>query len=172
MREAVTKAMGELARDKAVRFVGYNVLGNRAGGTLAGVPEGRCVEMPVAENLVAGAAIGMALAGLRPVVWIERFDFVLNALDQIVNHVDKMATLSAGEFAPVVLIRTAVGRTRSPLYTGPTHTQDFTNAIREMVRFPVVAPPTPESALEAWRRAAEWNETMLMVEYADEYDKA
>ena len=64
--------------------------------------------------------------------------FILNALDQIVNHLDKVELLSNSEFKPAILMRAFIGGTEIPLYTGPTHTQDFTSSLREMVDFPVI----------------------------------
>jgi pyruvate/2-oxoglutarate/acetoin dehydrogenase E1 component len=94
--------------------------------------------MPVAENLMVGFAIGLALKGLKPVVFIERFDFILNALDAIVNHLDKIETISRGEFKPTMILRIVVGNKSKPLFTGETHTQDFTDAFHRLVTFPVV----------------------------------
>ena len=89
-KEEITSAMDMLAADPRVRFVGYGVrYGGKAMGTLKNVPEAQLVETPVAENLMVGIAIGMALRGLRPVVFIERFDFIMNAMDAIVNHLEK-----------------------------------------------------------------------------------
>ena len=76
-------------------------------------------------------------AETKPVVYFERADFILNALDAIVNHLDKAATLSRGVFKPAVILRITVGNSDKPLFTGPPHVQDFNNALREMVNFRV-----------------------------------
>ena len=107
-------------------------------GTLKNVSESQLIEMPVAENLMASFAIGLSLKGLKPVVFFERFDFVLNAMDAIVNHLDKIDTISHGEFKPTVILRIVVGNRRKPLFTGKTHTQDFSVALRALVSFPVI----------------------------------
>jgi Transketolase, pyrimidine binding domain len=137
-KDELTAAMDELAKDPLVRFVGYGVTNGRAMGTLKNVPESQLIEMPVAENLMVGFAIGLSLKGLKPVVFIERFDFILNALDAIVNHLDKIAEVSHGEFNPTIILRIVVGNRRKPLFTGRTHTQDFSVALRALVSFPVI----------------------------------
>jgi pyruvate/2-oxoglutarate/acetoin dehydrogenase E1 component len=137
----LTAAMDSLALDPAVRFVGYGVSIGRAMGTLKNVPASRMLETPVAENLMVGLAIGMALKGLKPVVFFERFDFVLNAMDAIVNHLDKIETLSHGEFKPTMILRIVVGNREKPLFTGETHVQDFEEALAKLVTFPVVHLP-------------------------------
>ena len=137
-KDALTSAMTAFAQDNRARFIGYGVKEpSRGGGTFSGVPKEQCVETPVAENLMVGLGIGMALAGLKPLVYIERSDFLLNALDAIVNHLDAMQRISRGEFMPRLLLRIVVGNRDKPLFTGPTHTQDFSDAFREMVSFPV-----------------------------------
>jgi len=169
-KEMLTHAMDELAADPLVRFVGYGVkIGGRAMGTLKNVPDSQLIEMPVAENLMVSFAIGLSLKGLKPVVFIERFDFVLNAMDAIVNHLDKIAEISHGEFTPTVILRIVVGNKDKPLFTGKTHTQDMSIALKNLVSFPVVQLNKPEWIVPEYRRA--FNElsfrSSALVEYKD-----
>lgn len=169
-RDIIKQAMLELADDPRTVFLGYNVcFGSRAYGTLAGIPAERCVETPVAENLMAGLAIGMSLTGYRPVLFYERHDFVLNALDAIVNHLDKLEDLSAGQFKTPVLIRAVVGGTE-PLHPGPQHIQDFTEAIRLMVSFPVFDIRSGQEAEETYRKVLHSTGPAMIVERRDLYD--
>ena len=104
---------------------------------------------------------------------------MLNALDAIVNHLDKIGTMSQGQFRPAVILRVVVGNQHKPLYTGATHTQDFTEAVRRMVNFPVVTLPgaKPEFVTHAYalahRRMALESpagylpESTMLVEYKD-----
>jgi pyruvate/2-oxoglutarate/acetoin dehydrogenase E1 component len=94
--------------------------------------------MPVAENLMVGFAIGLSLKGLKPVVFIERMDFWWNASDAIVNHLDKINQISHGEFNPTMILRIVVGNRNKPLFTGATHTQDYSPSLRAAVSFPVI----------------------------------
>jgi FkbM family methyltransferase len=99
-------------------------------------------------------------------------DFMLNALDAIVNHADKINTISDGEFNPTAIFRTIVGSKTKPLFTGPTHTQDFSDAIQKMVSFPVVQLKDPYDITHVYREA--YNNldkhSTLIVEYRDLYD--
>lgn len=124
-----------LAKDPQVRFIGYGLFHGRAMGTLKDVPEKQIVEMPTAENLMTGVAIGYSLAGLKPVLYFERADFLLNAADAIVNHLAAMKKLSRGEFSPAAIIRVTIGNRCKPLFTGPVHTQDFAAQFRDMTKF-------------------------------------
>lgn len=132
-KEEITQAMTDLARDPDVVFVGYGMLHGKAGGTLKGVPDSQIVETTVAENLMVGLATGLSLRGKKPVVYVERCDFILNALDALVNHLVKIKHMSGGEFAPAAIIRVVVGNKEKPLFTGATHTQDFSDALSVML---------------------------------------
>lgn len=135
----LTAAMEFLASDPLVRFIGYGVkIGGRALGTLKNVSDSQLIEMPVAENLMVGFAIGIALRGLKPVVFLERFDFWWNASDAIVNHLDKIEKISQAEFNPTLILRIVVGNRKKPLFTGETHTKDYSVALRSAVSFPVI----------------------------------
>jgi pyruvate/2-oxoglutarate/acetoin dehydrogenase E1 component len=176
-KQALTAAMDALALDKRVVFLGYGLRSGRAAGTLANVPEAQIIETPVAESLMAGLAIGLSLRGQIPVVFYERFDFVLYALDQIVNHLDKMAWMSAGQFRPAVLFRVVAGGKHKPLYTGPTHTQDFTSALWRLVNFPVMPIVNASQVETCWSIAhtyaappkGESGSSCMLVEYKDKY---
>lgn len=138
MKAQLTEAMTALARDPKMRFVGYGMKRNGAGGTLAGVPQEQIIETTVAEGMMTGLAIGLSLKGYKPLVYFERFDFILNAADAIVNHLDKLQRISDGEFKPACIFRVVVGNRLKPRFTGPTHTQDFTDAMQDLVSFPVI----------------------------------
>lgn len=166
----LTRSMEHLAADPAVRFIGYGVrIGGRALGTLKNVPDSQLIEMPVAENLMVGFAIGLALKGLKPVVFIERFDFILNALDAIVNHLDKIKALSKGEFAPTMILRVVVGNRQKPLFTGATHTQDCSTALRALVDFPVLQLFDPAVIFMQYKAAHALlsKHSTMLVEYKD-----
>lgn len=165
--------MTVMGQDPRTVFIGYNVgYGGLANGTLKNVPKERRIETPVAENLMMGMAIGMALNGHKPVVYYERFDFILNAADAIVNHLDKIRLMSGGEYSPNVIIRVLVGGTQSPLFTGPTHTQDFTEAFKKLVNFPVVSLTCADQVYMAYAKAFEAlnQHSSMLVEYRDLYE--
>lgn len=152
-REAIRESMSMLAEDPLTRFVGYGLTIGRAAGSMAGAKEEQIVETTVAENLLAGIGIGLALTGLKPVLFFERFDFVLNALDAIVNHLDAIDEISKGEFRPTCILRIVVGNTQKPLYTGHTHTRNHAEALKRMVRFPVWQVKTSEEVMTAYEMA-------------------
>lgn len=170
-QDALTKSMELLSRDKDVIFVGYNVKhGARATGTLNNVDLSQCLETPVAENLMAGLSIGLGFKKFKPVLYIERHDFILNALDALVNHLDKMEYLGEkSEFKSPMIIRAVVGGSK-PFYPGRQHTQDFTLAFRNLFSLPICDLKTPKQVLEAYTEASKFEHSVLLVEHKDLYN--
>lgn len=172
-KDAIASSMRSLASSPDRIFCGYNVRYGGAGGVLEGVCDRQLCELPVAENLIAGIAVGLSIKGFLPLLYFERFDFVLGALDALVNHLCKIYQLSDGQFKPSMIIRVVVGNRTKPLFTGPPHVQDFTGAMRLMLNFPVVELTDPSQIMphyhEASERQSEHKSTML-VEYKDLYE--
>lgn len=167
-KQKIIQSIERLAKDPMFIAVGYNTkFGNRALGTLENVPDEKIIETPVAENLMTGIAIGLSLQGYKPLLYFERFDFILNALDQIVNHLDKISRLSNGEFNPKVIIRVIIGNKKKPFFSGETHTQDFTQAMREMITFPIFKPLSPNEVIYAYGYAEVSDESVMIIETKD-----
>ena len=173
-KETLTDVMTDLSSDERVIFVGYNTLCGYGGGTLKNVKDEQLLETPLAENLMASMSIGLSIENYIPILYFERFDFILNAIDSIVNHLDKIKELSQNEFSPSMIIRVVVGNMKNPLYTGNTHTQDFSEVMRKLVSFPVIELKdkkliTPEYK-NAIKRSINNNQSTLLVEYKDLYE--
>lgn len=166
-KEAMNQAMTELGEAGAI-FIGYNVARGDAMGTLKGVPADQKLETPVAENLMSGLAIGMSFEGFLPVLYFERHDFMLVAADAIGNHIDKIERISHGEYKVPVIIR-AVEAFGGPFYSGPTHHQDFTNVMKELVDFPVLDPVSGVEVLKAFRGAKESGRPAMIIERKSRY---
>ena len=161
-KDAVTQGMTELGNEGAI-FIGYSIIPGDAMGTLKDVPQDQKIETPVAENLMVGLAIGMSFEGFKPVVYFERHDFMLVAADAIGNHVDKIERISHGEFKVPLVFKTVIDD-GGLFYSGPTHSQDFTNVFRELVDFPVLHPESPEEALDMYRYDKDSEGPVMIVE--------
>lgn len=172
-KDAIKQSMDLLAKDPMTRFIGYNTrCGGKANGTLVDVPENQLVETPVAENLMLGMATGMAIEGFKPVVYFERCDFILNAIDALVNHLDIIKTISKGEYDPKVIIRVVIGSTQNPLFTGATHTSDYSTALNGMLSNVVVAKAWwPNHVLDFYEQANTWEDSFIILEDRDLYDR-
>lgn len=130
--DALRAAMLMLADEPRAIFMGQAVAcpGTAMSNTFKGIAPERLLEMPVAEDMQLGMAIGMSLAGDLPVCCYPRINFLLLATNQLVLHLDKLPVYSG--WRPRVIIRTAIA-TPVPLDPGPQHLGDFTDALRLML---------------------------------------
>jgi len=168
-KQAIIESMNELGKLNSV-FIGYNVRNGNAMGTLCGVNDSQKIETPVAENLMTGLGIGMSFEGYKPVIYFERQDFMLVAADAIVNHINYIERLSHGEFKVPVILRTVVADA-GPFYSGPTHSQDFTEGFKKMVDFPIYIPSDGREVLEYYQAAMNSNRPCMIVEKKSCYEQ-
>lgn len=153
--------MSLLAEHPKTVFVGQGVRydGQRMHASFQGVPMEKRIEFPVAEDFQMGFCTGLALEGYIPICVYPRMDFLLLALNQLVNHLDKI-----DGFRPKVIIRVAVG-SEKPLNPGPQHTQDHTEALRLMLKnIPVV-----EFEPGVYERALRKTSPVVVVERMERY---
>ena len=123
----VKKSMKYLASKKNTIFLGQSVIfpGNLIFKTLDHINNKKKLEIPVFEEVQMGMSLGMALNGLYPITCFPRFDFLLCAMNQLVNHTDKVEALTKGQFPCGMIIRVLVGA-KEPLDGGVQHTQNYT----------------------------------------------
>ena len=147
-KDELTKAMTWLGEKPDTIFIGQSVRypGNALYETLAGVPDDKKIEVGVMEDAQMGIAIGLSLAGKIPVTIYPRFDFLLLAMNQLVNHLDKY---------PVrVIVRTCVG-SRTPLDPGPQHSGDYVEGLRSLLaNVGVTDLLYPDQIMKAYQMAA------------------
>ena len=129
--DALCQTMKRLAEDRRAIFVGQGVgcAGTTMTDTLAGVPQDKLLEFPVAEDLQLGFCTGLSLEGHIPICVFPRWNFMLCAANQLVNHLDRLPLMG---YAPKVIIRVAVPVTH-PFNPGPQHDDDFTDAFGKML---------------------------------------
>ena len=147
--EAIRDALdAELGADERVVLLGEDI--GRDGGVFR-VTEGlqachgrnRVMDAPIAESGIVGMAVGMAIAGLRPVPEIQFMGFLYPAFDQLINHVARMRNRSRGRFTCPLVVRVPYGGGIHP----PEHHSESTEAM--LVHTPglqVVVPATPYDA--------------------------
>ncbi len=164
--------MNLLADDERTIFLGQGVLcgGTSMASTFNGIPTEKRIEMPVAEEMQTGMAIGMSLRGIIPISVYPRWNFMLRAADSIVNHLDRLSLYS--EYRPKVIIRTAVP-SKSPFNPGPQHDDDFTQAFRSMLRTTdVVCLQSEADIVPQYTKALHSPRSTILVEYTSQYRNA
>jgi len=169
-KDAVTQTMEEIAKKDSVVLLGQGLLtGDRIYGTLDGVPTNKCIELPCAENLHMGIALGLALKGYTPVVIFQRMDFILIAADQIINHLALWPKMSGGQFKLPIIIRVIVGSTDKKFDVGPQHNKDFSELF--MPYLTVNQFRRGMDIKNAYEVAFNEQEPTMMVEYKDCYNE-
>jgi len=172
--EALTAAMAWLGQQSDTVFLGQGVgvPGTTMSDTFKGVSAAKRIEMPVAEDLQVGMALGMSLTGWLPVCVFPRWNFLICATNQLVNHLDRMSLYSDGGYMPRALIRVATPSS-NPFNPGPQHDDDFAEAFHRMFRtIDIWGMIEPESIMECYQRAYQSPRSAILVEYTDRYRNA
>jgi len=170
------RATDYLAKNPKTLFLGQSVVypGNSIFGTLENVPISQKMELPVFEETQLGMCIGLALAGYIPVSIYPRFNFLLLAMNQLVNHLDKLPTITQNRVQPRIIIRTAIGSER-PLFPGFQHSGDFTEAFKalHLQNVDIVRLDEPEQIFPEYQKAIERPDakSTILVEYGDYYNE-
>lgn len=169
LRDAVSKGLREaLDRDTSVFLMGEDI-GAYAGayvvtkGFLDEYGPDRIKDTPISESGVVGAAIGAAMGGMRPIVEIMTVNFMLLAMDQIVNHAAKLRYMSNGQITIPMVIRTVTGGGAA---LGATHSQMFEGWFAAVPGLKVVLPSDPYDALGLLRSAISDNNPVIFSEHA------
>ena len=173
--DELKRSMNWLAEQDDTVFVGQavGVPGTAMFNTLKEVPEQQRIELPVFEDTQMGMSLGMTLAGKRVISVFPRWNFLLCATNQLVNHVDKYNLMSGGEVTPSLIIRTSVGSER-PLFPGHQHIGNYAEAFRQMlVNVDVVELNEPDHIFIEYKNAYERNDgkSTLLVEFGDYYNE-
>lgn len=156
----------EMAHDERVVLMGEDI--GKLGGVFrvtAGLQEtygdDRVVDTPLSETGIMGAAIGMALAGLRPVPEIQFGDFIYPAVDQLVNEASKYRYRTAGEFTVPMVVRVPVG---GGIRGGHYHSQTPESVFIHTAGLKVVCPSNPYDAKGLLISAIRDNDPVLFFE--------
>tara|TARA_Y100000593_G_scaffold50957_1_gene95767 strand:+ start:627 stop:1127 length:501 start_codon:yes stop_codon:yes gene_type:complete len=153
-------------------FLGQSVSysGNAIFNTLSSLPEEKRLEVPVFEEIQMGISTGMALEGYVPISCYPRFDFMLRAMDSLVNHLDKFQMMTENNWKPKVILRTSIGST-SPLNGGVQHTQNYTEPFRQILKeVKVVMLDKSEDIFTEFQNAYDRDGSTLLIEHGDYYN--
>lgn len=156
----------ELLRDEDVVLMGEEI-GNFEGsykitaGLLKEFGPKRVVDTPICENGFVGMATGAAMLGLRPIVEIMTINFIILAMDEIVNHAAKIYYMFGGQCPIPMVIRTPGGGGQQ---LAATHSQNLEVWFAHIPGLKVVAPSTPADARGMLRTAVRDNNPVFFLE--------
>jgi pyruvate/2-oxoglutarate/acetoin dehydrogenase E1 component len=173
--DELKRSMDWLGEKPNTLFLGQAVeyAGTGMTNTLKDVNKSKLLEMPVNEDMQMGISLGMALNGTIPISIYPRWNFLVLAANQIVNHLDKIKIMSNGGYTPKVIIRVGIGSQR-PLHPQHQHIADFTAGFRAMCEtIDIIRLEEPNQIFEAYQYA--YNRTdgrsTILVEYGDYYNE-
>jgi len=157
----------EMARDASVILFGLGVTDPKGIlGTTKGLEKKygaeRVFDTPLSEDAMTGVAIGAATAGLRPVHVHIRMDFLLLAMNQLVNMAAKIRYMFGGQASVPMVVRAMIGKSWGQ---GPQHSQALYSFFMHVPGIKVVAPSTPHDAKGCLVAAIRDNNPVLFVEH-------
>lgn len=146
---AINEAIHQMmASDESVFLIGQGVkspwyVGNTARGLLERFGDERIIDTPVSENAITGAAVGAAVAGMRPIVVHPRIDFMMYALDPIINEAANWHYMYGGKSSVPVVIWGIINRGGEQ---AAQHSQALHALFAHIPGLKVVMPSTPYDA--------------------------
>lgn len=171
-KEAISKAMLKLSEDDKVVFLGEGLVDKTPiYGTMTDVPKGKVIEFPIAENLIVGCAIGLALEGYIPIVVFQRIDFMMCAADAIINHLALLPRISNGLVKLPVILRTVIGAQDTQKFNvGLQHSKDLTNVFKDYINTCTLSPALG-GIYTTYRNYIESDSPAIIIERKDDYEK-
>lgn len=123
---ALKTAMDEIAKKENSIFIGQQIVyyGNPMSKTVVDVPKEKMIEVPVMEETQMGMSLGLAMSGKFVVTFYPRWDFLISAANQLINHVDKYELMTGKKVN--ILIRVGKGSDK-PLDPGHQHKANYIN---------------------------------------------
>lgn len=158
IEEALAQAM---ALDERILIFGEDVPTLRA-NLLARFGKDRVLPAPISESAFVGAAVGAAMAGLKPIVEVMMADFLAVTMDALLNHAAKLEAFSGGAWRVPLVVRTACG---GGYGDGGQHEQSLWGWLAHIPGLAVVVPSTPEDAGGLMLGAIEYANPVVYMEH-------
>lgn len=166
--QAINQAMHEeMARDENVLLLGEDVgvLGGAfkaTEGLLAKFGSERVVDTPIAESLIVGAGVGLAIHGMRPILEMQFIDFISCGFDQIVNMAATLRYRHGGQASCPIVIRGPCG---AGVHGGIYHSQNPEAWFFHVPGLKVVAPATAYDAKGLLKSAIRDDDPVIYLEH-------
>ncbi|MEO6971800.1 MAG: transketolase C-terminal domain-containing protein [Rhodoferax sp.] len=167
--QAACLALQEAMRaDPLVVALGEDLGRGGVFGQYRGLPQEfgaeRIIDTPISEANIMGAAVGMALAGLRPVVEMRVIDFALCAMDEIVNQAAKNRYMFGGQGRVPLVARMPIGIWSA---SAAQHSQSLEAWFTHMPGLTVVTPATPQDNYSLLKAALASGDPVIYMEHKE-----
>jgi pyruvate/2-oxoglutarate/acetoin dehydrogenase E1 component len=163
---AVLALTREMEADASVVVLGEDVGRGGIFGQYKGLLERfgaqRVIDTPISEATILGAGVGMALAGLRPVVEMRVVDFALCAMDELVNQAAKNRFMFGGQGRVPMVVRMPIGIWDS---SAAQHSQSFESWFAHLPGVVVLCPATPQDNYSMLRAALASGDPVVYMEH-------
>jgi pyruvate/2-oxoglutarate/acetoin dehydrogenase E1 component len=168
-KDALTNAMTELAKLDDTIFIGQQIVyaGNPMSTTLGEVSKEKMIELPVMEETQMGMSLGLAITGKRVVTFYPRWDFIVSAANQLINHIDKFELMTGKKLN--IIIRLGKGSDK-PLDPGHQHKGNYFEEFKSIcknIEFHDLK--TPSDIELAYKYATKEGGIHVLVEYPELY---
>jgi pyruvate/2-oxoglutarate/acetoin dehydrogenase E1 component len=165
--EAINEAIAEeMERDPTVVCLGEDISFGGPFTVTRGLKdrfgESRVLDTPIAEETIAGAALGAAITGLRPIAEIGFGDFLMVCMDQVANQIAKWRYVSGGQIKVPLVIRSATGGGAG---LGCQHSQSLEALFVHLPGLKVVAPSTPRDAKGLMKASVRDDSPVVFMEH-------
>ncbi len=155
----------EMRRDPRIWVLGEDVarggLFGQYRGFLEEFGERRIVSTPISESTIMGAGLGAALVGTRPIIEMRIFDFVMCAMDELVNQIAKIRYMFGGQARPAVVVRMPHGIWRN---SAAQHSQMLEGWFAHLPGVIVCCPSTPADAAATMVAAIRSDDPVLVFD--------
>lgn len=173
--DELKRTMEWLAQQDRTIFLGQTVAdpGTFMYQTLRDCPKDRCLEMPVNESFQMQFAIGLALSGKIPIAVYPRQNFMLLAISDIANMLDKIDHISQGNWPAKVIIRVATGPD-FPVDPGCQHVGNYFDAFKNLCsHVEVVQLDNIEDIFPQYKKALERTDgvSTIIIEHGNYYNE-
>jgi len=170
-KDELTKSMTWLGEKTNTIFIGQQIVyaGNPMSTTLINVDKEKMIEVPVMEETQMGMSLGLAINNNTVISFYPRWDFIISATNQLVNHVDKFQLMTGKKVN--ILIRLGKG-SDSPLDPGHQHKGNYFDEFKSIcknITFHNLIDST--TIFETYKHAYEVGGVHVLVEYPELYFK-
>jgi len=164
-KEAIGEAVDQaMIKDPAVFAIGLDA-NDKFGvfGSMHNVThKERVIGTPISENAMTGVALGAALSGMRPIYIHLRVDFMMLAMDQIVNYIAKWRYMFQGQVKVPIVIRAVIGRGWG---SGAQHSDSLQGLFTHIPGLKVIMPSNPYDAKGLMLSAIEDDYPVIFIEH-------
>jgi pyruvate/2-oxoglutarate/acetoin dehydrogenase E1 component len=168
-KDALTDAMTFLGEKDNTVFIGHQIVyaGNPMSTTLGNVSKDKMIELPVMEETQMGMSMGIAMTGKTVITFYPRWDFIILAANQLINHVDKFELMTGSRLN--LIIRLGKGSDK-PLDPGHQHKGNYFEEFKSMcphITFHNLL--NKDDILSTYTSAYEQGGVHVIVEYPELY---